>query len=93
MNPLTWHFRLDGDASDINDITDLFSEEVRLVKDEIGKTHLVMELPFTPSDARAAHDAAEELTAKMNAVVQSVYGNHENVRVSAQPVKRPVDSR
>jgi len=55
---------------------------VKIVKDETAQTHLVMNLPFAPSESQAARETAEELLAKLNAIAQIVHGNHENVRIS-----------
>ena len=42
---------------------------------------LVMDLPFHPSESRAAEGAAQELLAKLNAIAQILDGNHVNVRI------------
>jgi len=89
MNAQEWHFRLDGDEFDINGLTELFSDEVRIIKDGNGRTQIVMDLPFTPNESQTARDAAEELLAKLNAIAQIVHGNHENVRIGAVGCKDP----
>ena len=51
---------------------------------------LIMSLPFSPSELQAARDAAGELLAKVNAIAQIVYGNHENLRIGAVGHKDPI---
>lgn len=87
MDSYEWHFRLEGEEFDITDITELFGDEVRFTKDEANRSHLVMDLPFTTNDSRAAQDAAEELLAKLNAIAHVTYGNHENIRIGAVGLK------
>jgi hypothetical protein len=84
-----WHFTLEGDHVDIRGVTDLFASEVNFITDEFGKVHLVMELPFSTAESSAAQDAAEELLAKLNAIAQIMYGNHENLRIVGIGCKDP----
>jgi hypothetical protein len=89
MDAHEWHFALTGDDFDLSGIAGLFSDEAKIVKDETGRTELVMDLPFTPDESQAARDAGEELLAKLNAIVQVVHGNHENVRIGGVGCKDP----
>jgi hypothetical protein len=83
MSAIEWHFRLDGNEFDIDGVTELFNDEVQIVKDGNGRKQLVMNLPFKPEESLLAQNAAEELIAKLNAIVQIVHGNHENVHIGA----------
>jgi hypothetical protein len=76
-----WHFRLDGDEFDLKGVVDLFGSRVKITKDEQAKHHLVMELSYTTAESLEAYGHAEDLLARMNAIAQIVYGNHENVRI------------
>jgi hypothetical protein len=84
-----WHFRLEGDEFDIKGVTELFVSEVKFNRDEQGKTHLVMELPWTTEQSQEANNGAEELLARLNAIAQIMYGNHENLRIVAVGCKDP----
>ena len=84
-----WHFRLDGDEFDIQTLTELFGSEAKMITDEQNRVQLIMELPFTTVESQAAHDAAEELLAKLNAIAQVMYGNHENLRIVGVGCKDP----
>jgi|HubBroStandDraft_1064217.scaffolds.fasta_scaffold2362463_1 hypothetical protein len=45
MSDQEWHFRLHGDAFDLNGIADLFSDEATIVKDERDQMELVCDQP------------------------------------------------
>jgi hypothetical protein len=82
MSLYEWHFRLEGDETDIVSITDIFSLGANISKDSDGHNRLIMELPFTRTESQAARETAEGLLALLNAVAQIHYGNHDNVRIS-----------
>lgn len=86
-----WHFRLAGDAFDINAVAGAFSEEAKFIKDDHDQTFMVLELPFGRDESGAAQGAAEELLAKLNGVAQILYGNHENITISGVGLKDTAD--
>jgi hypothetical protein len=90
MSDQEWHFRLHGDAFDLNGIADLFSDEVSIVKDERDQLELIMNLSFSPSEPQAARQIGEGVLAKLNAIAQIVHGNHENVRIGGVGHKDPL---
>ncbi|HLJ49087.1 MAG TPA: hypothetical protein VKU01_23895 [Bryobacteraceae bacterium] len=87
MHTNEWHFRLDGEDFDIDGVAQIFGDEVKIIRQENGRMHLIMNLPFDASESRAALDAAEELLAKLNAIAQIVHGNHENLLIGGMGCK------
>ncbi len=77
------NFCLEGEDLDIGALDGLFKEESNVSKMEDGRRCVVMQLPFAPSDAHAARDAAQKLVSKLNGIAQVVHGNHESVRIGA----------
>jgi hypothetical protein len=89
MDSREWHFRLAGDEFDINGVAELFGSEVKIIKDEHGQRQLVMELPFTNDESEAAQFAGEEVLAKLNAIANVVYGNHQNLTITGIGCRDP----
>ena len=81
MDALEWRFRLEGDEFDIASVTELFSDEAKLMKDSNGQTELIMGLPFTKDQSHEALNVAKGLLAKLNAIAQIMYGNHESITI------------
>jgi hypothetical protein len=83
MAGIEWHFGLEGDEFDLESIAELFQDEVTVVKDQHGKTQLIMELPFAKTELRNAINAAQGIIAKLSAINQIVYKCHDSVRLGS----------